>query len=158
MPDLRVVSERSEQEIKKQEAAAALKQALTALTANLIRIVRGAGKPDFIAEHLRDVAVAYANYCDIDVRGVPADVIRDMLRFEMSELPENQDRVDMIIAEHAICRAGLQVAASALVQQDRQRDNGLLDLHRALDLRDRFRAARERQRRKEAKLTKPYKR
>jgi hypothetical protein len=79
MPDLRVVSERSEQEIKKQEATAALKQALIALTANLIRIVRGAGKPDFIAEHIRDLAVAYANYCDIDERGVRADIINDML-------------------------------------------------------------------------------
>jgi hypothetical protein len=120
--------------------------------------VRGAGKPDFIAEHIRDLAVAYANYCDIDERGVRADIINDMLRLEMPELSENQDRADMMIAEHAICRAALQIAASTLVQQDRQRDNGLLDLHRALDLRDRCRALRERNRRKEAKRTRPPKR
>jgi hypothetical protein len=52
VPDLKVVSERSSQEIQEQVAARALKDALINLTGNLIRVVHGSGKPERIMEHL----------------------------------------------------------------------------------------------------------
>jgi hypothetical protein len=111
-----------------------------------------------IAEQLRDVAVGYADYNGICSRPVSADVCSEMLRLEMPDLSGNDDRMEETINEHAIYRAALQVAASRLVGQDRQRDNALLGLHRALNLRDERPTSRERQRRKEARPRKPSKR
>jgi hypothetical protein len=104
-----VVSERSAEEIKKQEATQALKAALVNLTGNLIRVVRGAGKPDRIIEQLHAVAVSYTEYSDAHGGEADSSVYREMLRFETPELPERDDRARAVLAEHAICRTALQV-------------------------------------------------
>lgn len=69
MPDLRVVSERSREEIKRQETTRALKQALRELSANLMQIVRGAGKPDQLGANLNVCANAFNEYREIVGRG-----------------------------------------------------------------------------------------
>jgi hypothetical protein len=138
LADLRVVSERSAEEIKKQEATQALKAALVNLTGNLIRVVRGAGKPDRIIEQLHAVAVSYTEYSDAHGGEADSSVYREMLRFETPELPERDDRARAVLAEHAICRTALQVVASTMLEQERQQLNALGEL------RNRLREAEER--------------
>jgi hypothetical protein len=154
VPDLKVVSERSEQEIKQQGAAAARKDALRELTANLIRIVRGAGKPDFIAEQLRDVAQAYADFNDVYGRPLWSDECSAMLSFSMPELPNNDDLANDLISEHALCREALQVVASTLLEQELQRKQALGDLLSTLNARESRHKLRNMQRRRKTKRNK----
>ena len=60
MPDLTV--ERSTKEIEKERATVALKFALVNLTANLIRVVRGAGKPDRIVDYIDGFVDTFNEY------------------------------------------------------------------------------------------------
>ena len=154
MPDLRVVSERSAQEIKQQAGAAALKDALCELTANLMRIVCGAGKPDFIAEQLREVAQAYADFNDVYGRPLWSDECSVMLSFSMPELPNNDDLANDVILEHALCREALQIVASTLLEQELQRKQALGDLLSTLNARESRHKLRNLQRRRETKRSK----
>src|SRR5262245_54650182 len=62
MPDLRIAAEMSETEIKRERAAAILRASLRELTANLMRIVRGAGKPYDVGEQLVAALSAFKDY------------------------------------------------------------------------------------------------
>ena len=64
MPDLTVVEERSDKEIKKQEATDEVEFALVDLTANLIRVVRGAGASHRIVRQLNVLSAALRAYFD----------------------------------------------------------------------------------------------
>jgi hypothetical protein len=78
MPDLRVVAERSAEEIKKQDAIRALKAALVELTANLLRIVRGAGKSENIGVQLNACAAAFNKFLDAYGRGPRPDELAEL--------------------------------------------------------------------------------
>jgi hypothetical protein len=72
--DLKVVSERSAADIKKRQASAQLGWALKDLTANLIRVVRGAGKPELIFDHVDGFVKAFRQFCD-DTGEAPAPAL-----------------------------------------------------------------------------------
>ncbi len=112
MPDLRVVAERSEKEIREQKATRTLKSALVNLAANLLRVIRGAGKPDRITEHLRALAEAYVNWEDVHGRPATDDVFHELLNFPRPEPTEREEQDEMAMIEYAICRHALQIVAS----------------------------------------------
>jgi hypothetical protein len=127
LPDLRVVSERSSEEIKKQTATLALKFSLVNLTANLIRIVRGAGKPDRLLDDIDGFLGAYKDYC-VTVDRVPdGAVLSALLQFTPDQNPDD-DRLDEVLLENAICRDALQIVASSLVDQRIHREKALGEL------------------------------
>jgi hypothetical protein len=130
LPDLKVVSERPAAEIKKQKAAAKLGWALKELTANLIRVVRGAGKPEMIFKHVDSFVEAFARFCD--ETGEPPD---PMLLRESIALPapnRDDDRLDETLSGQAIFRHSLETVASELLQQRTQRDAAMNKLHDTL--------------------------
>jgi hypothetical protein len=143
VPDLKVVSERSSQEIQEQVAARALKDALINLTGNLIRVVHGSGKPERIMEHLWALVAVHVAYVDIHGRDPTPDVLHEMLRLKDHELPADEHPSDMVFVERAVCRSALQIVASTLLEQERQLENDTADLHRALHMRDEALAARK---------------
>lgn len=118
MPDLRVVAERSAEEIKKQEAIAALKAALVDLAGNLIRVVRGAGRPQDIIRHLNDFASAFNGYSTAHGHGPSAHILGSMVKFDPDlDMTADDDHFDLEICEQAICRSALQIVASTLLDQ-----------------------------------------
>jgi hypothetical protein len=153
LPDLRVVSERPAAEIKKQQAAAKLGVALQDLTANLIRIVRGAGKPEMIFEHVDGFVEAFARFCD-DTGETPDP----MLLRELIALPQpnwDDDRLDEALSEQAILRHSLQVVASELLQQRMQRDAAMNKLHDTLRRIEERRTLAKKRKRKAQKQSQP---
>jgi hypothetical protein len=136
LPDLRVVSERSSQEIQEQVATRALKDALVNLTGNLIRVARGAGRPECIMEHLWTLVTVHVAYADIHGREPDPGLYGEMLQFRHGELPESGDRLEIVFEEQVICRAALQIVASTILEQDRPKQSALRELHRLLRMRD----------------------
>lgn len=139
-PELRLVAENDRKDI---ESAAAMRQVeanLRELAANLIRVVRGAGKPCKIPEQCTDVVNAIHRYHD--QAGVwPSDWDIDQALSIHRDLSNAEIDIDWereAIYETAI-RGSLQVAASRLagqlVQEKRAESHvlgaviGLMQLH-----------------------------
>jgi hypothetical protein len=154
LPDLRVVSERSSEEIKKQTATLAFKFALVNLTANLIRIVRGGGKPDRLFDDIDGFVGAYKDYCIAFEHAPDGAVLRALLRFNPDQGPDD-DGLDEALLENAICRDALQIVASSLVDHSVQREKALGELQhhlrRFVDVRERAKKRRGRTRKLETR-------
>src|SRR5258705_10981212 len=79
MSDPREPSEPAEESADQQQAFEVLDDALRALTANLLRVVRGAGKPDEVGRNMTactDAMVAYRNaYGHWPASDVLADIV-----------------------------------------------------------------------------------
>ena len=150
MPDLRVVSERSNGEIKEQAVTLALKFALVNLTANLIRIVRGSGKPDRLFDDIEGFIGAYKDYCIALVQVPDGAMLSALLQFNPDQNPDD-DRLDEVLLENAICRDALQIVASSLVDQRVPREKALGELQhhlrRFVDVREVAKKRRARTRR-----------
>jgi hypothetical protein len=121
---------------------------LVELTANLIRVVRGAGKPELIADQLNSFAAAYNEYPKLVGRGTTPALLAELIQYRHPDWRLDDDRLDEVILEHAICRDALQIVASALVDQRTHRDRAIGELRTHLrafeDLRKHPRARRRR--------------
>jgi hypothetical protein len=132
MPDLTVVSERSKKEIKQQEASRVLKSALINLAANLMRVVRGAGNPNLITQHVEDFTEAYIFWEDAYKRLPDESVFQELLKFPEPDLGLSEGHLEAAMLEHTICSEALQIVASTLLGQRVQRDKASADLHRSI--------------------------
>jgi len=155
-----MASERSSDDIKKQTATLALQFALASLTANLIRIVGGAGKPERLFDDIDGIAGAYNDYCLV-LGSVPdGAALRSLLRFDPHQSADD-DRLDEVLLENAICRDALQIVASSLVDQRIHREKAVSELQRHLrkfvDVREQAKKRRSRSRKPTVgrKSTKP---
>ena len=115
LSDLRLVSERLAEEIKKQKASAALERTLKALTANLLRVVSGAGKPEQVIDHVEAFAASFVEYCKETDEMPNASMLREMIAFKAGPSIEDKDRFDKELQEKTIYRHALQVVASTLM-------------------------------------------
>ncbi|MCR5874344.1 hypothetical protein LRS10_09330 [Phenylobacterium sp. J426] len=123
---VKVVSEKAEREIATYEAERRLDGSLRALAANMLRVVRGAGRAYEFSGQMADVLDAMQAYRD--AAGVwPSDQqLSSALRLRepdyLETLPEHgQDR---FYAERSIVRGALQIAASELLGQQTQKAAG----------------------------------
>lgn len=143
---LRVVAETSEQEIKQQRAAARLKGPLRDLAANLLRIARGAGKPDLLQDQMARAFTAIDDYRSA-VGYAPSDgEFHEALRFETDSAGDQLD--------HGMKRmrsGALRSVASMLLGQSLQASHGdnemwdafyAIERHREEMRQERVRAAR----------------
>ena len=142
MPDLTVVSEHSTKEIEKERATVALKFALVNLTANLIRVVRGAGKPDRIVDYIDGFVDTFNEYYRT-VGSVPSGgLLGELIRLpDRADLNLDDNRLDEVMLEDAICRSALQMVASTLMDQRIHQERALGELQGQLrqfvDIRER---------------------
>ncbi len=148
---MRLASENADGEIAKERATLDVAWALRDLTANLIRVVRGAGKAYTIPEQTQVLLLALIAYRDAVGTPFPDHKLSEILAF-------GQDRVDasnltdaqvgQSMALDAIVRGSLQVAASRLIGQGTQERAGDTEMHRGImeieRLREEARAARNR--------------
>lgn len=155
---MRLVSERTEAQIQAYEALIDLKQALRRLTANLMRVARGAGSSAELSAQMVACLDAMVGYYDAAGNDVPSWDLDQMLDREAAYAEyrpwikadaeaqarwEADGTTDCALADQSIRRASLQVMASMLVNQAPQQRKGEVDFAEAIRGRE---AARERRR------------
>jgi hypothetical protein len=105
-------------------------------------------KPYLITQHVRDFAHAYVAWEDVYERPADEWEFHQLLKFPEPNLELSEGHLEAATAEYAICREALQIVASTLLGQTRQRDNALVDLHSILERENDRRAKRDRERRR----------
>ncbi|SRR5712691_7008672 len=143
----------SPKELRQELARDELDYALRVLTANLLRVVRGAGQSYRIGVDMAACAQAAKKYRRAYGEW-PSQVLEQILRFEsgIAELQESRSReeidameerglFDRMQAEYEICRGALQIVASDLLGQRIQKIAGQKELYEGVR---NLQAARER--------------
>jgi len=148
---MRVVSEQSEQDIRKRKAREALVYPLREFAANLLRVIRGAGRPLELLRQMESCAALLREYSKAHGRQADEQLIHDIFDCEVAEndyrpwIRQNRTENDrqrceadgtagIARAEHLIRNASLQIIASTLLDQLTQRRFGTRDLGEGLRL------------------------
>lgn len=164
-PPIRIISKQSEADIAKNRSEEEIGIALRALAANMLRVIRGAGKAYDLAREMNSCLKAFQAY--YDAHNVWPDSFRlqkaldfdpdeySRLKPDMGEAGMEQWQIER--AENEVCRAALQVAASKLIEQRLQERQGHNDLYSAIRLLEESRAKRRARYAAEAKPAKPQK-
>jgi hypothetical protein len=150
---VRVVSNQSEADIRRNQTREDLAWPLRQLTANLLRIVRGAGKPHYLAHQLEACLKVLSAYVEAHGTLPPAHELSEILdpdkafydarpwikenRQNMEQAPGEIERED---AMRAIRRGALQVAASMLLNQTPQQAMGDHEVSNGIRLQEDARA------------------
>lgn len=148
---MKIVSSTSDEEIAQQRATENLNHPLRTLAANLLRIVRGAGRPSELGRQMSDVIDRYIAYREAVGHWPPSETILEILRVSRTDNLDawvasfrpgideaSIDRslkdgtYDRARADDEIVRAALQIAASKLVGQRLQEATGHNDLSGAI--------------------------
>ena len=124
---LRLVIANSDADVAAQEAKRELRETLRSFAANLLRIMRGAGKPTEVSGQCADLLEAIAGYRAACGRIADAAEIIDALELPCRrqfrrELSANMRKI--FEGEQKVLRGALQVAASQLLSQSDQEAAG----------------------------------
>lgn len=127
-PRLTIVAEQSEAERDKQRALDELRWPTREMTANLLRVMRGAGRPHYLPQQIIDLAgmILEANKLS-NAWGIwttMEEVLHDAF-------PDRDDDIDS--ARQTLLRGSLQTLASNLVDQNTQRIRGERELTEGVD-------------------------
>lgn len=153
---MRVVSERSEVEIRTHEVESKVRVTLRRLAANVMRVARGSGSSAELGHQMVACIEAMEAYRDVVGTWVPSWDLNKMLDADAADAegrpwfkPSEEDRArwdedgstDRDLAERDIRHACLQVAASMLLNQSPQKRRGERDFYEGVR---RLEASRER--------------
>jgi hypothetical protein len=120
----------------RQQALSDVRDALRALAANIIGIVRGAGKPLELSFQVEAFAAALGSFEKAaEGRHPKAWEFAEMLRVDLEPnlpTPTTEDDLAEHYAQHAIIQASLQLAAARLMEQEPGAAEALAGLHDAL--------------------------
>jgi hypothetical protein len=124
---MRIVNENPDADLARERATRQVDWTLRDLTANLMRVTRGAGKPYEIGRQAQDFIAALIDYRDAVGHFPPSAELASLLTVERD--PEvmarmNDDNLAQIYAEQEIIRGSLQIVASRLVGQSKQETAG----------------------------------
>ncbi|HZG10171.1 MAG TPA: hypothetical protein VEZ70_14440 [Allosphingosinicella sp.] len=121
---LRVAASQSDAQLAASDVLAALKWPLREMAANLLRVVRGAGKPYEIGSNAATVLRAFQDYRAVvghypssDEIAALLDIKPDPARYEGA----SDDYISQGFAMQQVMRGGLQLAASTLLDQSTQK-------------------------------------
>ena len=136
---MQIGSEQSDPEIVEHAALRRINSRLAELTANLMRVARGAGKPYELEKQTGALFEAFERYRGAVGHGVPSDDLACRLRVRKDlfdrELSDRDYELDA--ADEAMVAGALQVAASRLAGQRTQERRGESDMHEAAGMRAR---------------------
>jgi hypothetical protein len=108
---------------------------LRALTANLISIVRGGGRPLELKRDVDAFTAALAAFESAAGRQPKAWELAEMLRVELEPkkaAPTSEEAMAELYAEHAVLQASLQLAATRLLRHEVEAAEAYANLHGAL--------------------------
>lgn len=162
-PERHPVSEKSQTEIDSEWAKVKFDRALIEMAANVIRVVRGAGRPEDIIDNCMNVVKAAVEHHDTTKRYPRQYDIATTLRLEHEPIEDYESYWGgKQIAIRDMISGSLQMAASTLIGQPLQVKQGEREMDRAFVemelLREEKRAARaaaEREVRKSTAAKKP---
>jgi len=124
-PNLSVVAQNTQREIETSDAQEQANAALIELAANIMRIVRGAGKPERLLSQCADVVNAAVEYRDVAGRLPSPAGLASAIRPEREPIDYDDSYwAARQIAYRRIVRGSLQMAASKLLGQRLQIDRG----------------------------------
>ncbi|RUM21510.1 hypothetical protein EFD56_03240 [Rhizobium phaseoli] len=124
-PHIRLAVENDQRELDRRNAELDLHWPLKRLAANVIRIVRGAGRPEELGRQCADVVQAYRDYHEALGEWPSSYLIGDTLSIRHREYRAKTDRAwEWEDAIHQMVAGGLQVAASQLLGQNTQQRAG----------------------------------
>jgi hypothetical protein len=144
---MRIVSSQTEAQIKAERAKADFEYALRETTANLLRVIRGAGRPFEVAQQIKKCAEAIQAHelaiglsigeeSVTNALGIPDEV--DWRRF-------GNDERERHYAQETMVRGALQMTASKLLGQRTQEAAGESELYQGLREIERLRDEARRQ-------------
>jgi hypothetical protein len=119
----------------RKQALNEVSSALRTLAANLIGIVRGAGKPLELSMHVDAFTAALAAFEAATGDHPKAREFADMLRVDLEpkgQAPATGDEMAEFYAQHDVIQASLQLAAARLLKQEAGAVEALAELHKAL--------------------------
>jgi hypothetical protein len=121
----------------RQQALSEVRGALRALAANIVQIVRGAGKPLELSAQVEAFSAALGAFEKAaEGRHPKAWEFAGMLRVDIEPklpTPTTEDDLAEHYAQHAIIHASLQLAAARLLEQEPGAAEALAELHTALN-------------------------
>jgi len=147
-PKISLVVENSQADIDGQWAKQKLDRSLIELATNLMRVVRGAGRPDDIIDNCAGVLTAALEYQETTKRYPHSFEVASALRLEHEPIIDYQSFwAGRQLAIRDMISGSLQVAASTLIGQRLQIDQGKKEMDGAFREMERL---REEQRQKRA--------
>jgi hypothetical protein len=111
-----------------QSSANAVRKGLREMTANLLRVARGAGRPDLIVAQAIALVGLFAAYRDVAGEDLGPEHMTEALRLE--HIPDDEDEIwpDWDRAVREMVNGALQVAAAELLAQQAQAALGRREL------------------------------
>jgi hypothetical protein len=109
--------------------------ALRTLAANLIGIVRGAGKPLELRRQVEAFATALGSFERATSEHPKAWEFAEMIRVDLEPkraAPTTEDDLAELYAQHTVIQASLQLAAARLTEQEAGAAEAYAELHAAL--------------------------
>lgn len=126
---MKLVSENSDEEIAKEASLSQLRWLLSDLAANMLRVVRGAGKPFMLGSQMAAVLNEYERYREA-AGHYPSDHDIGVMLDYSSRRDHRED--DWSYAIDLIVRGSLQFAGSTMVGQSTQQAAGESELMRGV--------------------------
>jgi hypothetical protein len=127
---MKLVSEHSEDELKKRAAAEEFERALNSMATNMLRVIAGAGEPQNISLHALRCALAAEDYHEAHHEYPSASRVAELLEYSRHDATQrsswsDEDRerwvadgtYDQMLATAQIRQASLRVVAAQLAKQ-----------------------------------------
>lgn len=125
---MRIVAENSETDIAKRHAEMQAQSNLRELAANLLRVVRGAGRPEALGQQAAAFVHALYAYQEAFGHYPSADVHAAAIRIEECTLDLDEGEHVRMRGQEMAVRGALQIAASELLGQRTQQRAGESEL------------------------------
>jgi len=155
-PTLKLVAENSQTKIDTEYAQQIVNRALIELAANIIRVVRGAGRPEDIIRQCADVVNAAVSFDDKSGRWVSPYAIASAIHLEHDQIVDYETYwAGRQLAMRRMIRGSLQVAASKLLDQRLQIDQGQREMNDAYTELERLHEELRKERAAKARAARP---
>lgn len=132
---MRVVSEQSSESIQRHRAEREVAGAIRELAANLLRVIRGAGKPHEIEMQVQAALEAFIHYRDLVGTPAPPDIVCrgiDGWTDTATDAPLAEEALHEQELLNSILQGALQVVASRLLGQLTHETRGRRQMHSAI--------------------------
>jgi hypothetical protein len=151
---MKIISSQSDEDIRRNEAAADMAYAIRILAANLLRVVRGAGKAYGLLPQCLACVEAARAYYDAHGHWPSTHLYSEWLNWDSAESAIPIDKrsayaIEREMAERQIARGVLQIVASRLLGERPQEAAGHREFADGLDILERARKTRVAEMRRE---------
>jgi hypothetical protein len=147
---MRLVSDQSDEDIRKRKSRDALEGPLRELAANLLRTIRGAGKPLELFDQMERCVALSREYAEAHGYMPSEGLLHEILDCDKAQRSFHRGNakqadlerwaangeLDLELADRAIRRASLQIAASMLLGQTTLETTAGYDLHKGIEMRE----------------------